>query len=117
MIIHQTPAFKRRFRKLSPEDQKRVAVALRIFAANPFDPRLRNHKLSGSKKEDIIRLRFQSDTDRSQKISYASYDNYADMISLKWNWYQIYISGLRSQDLIHRTGRPCSYFPSDDRKS
>ncbi len=38
--------------------------------------------------DGVIRLRFQSDADWSQKISYASCDSYADTISLKWNWYE-----------------------------
>lgn len=52
MQIHYTSAFKRMFRKLPHLQQEQAERALRIFEDNPFDPRLRNHKLSGS-HEDV----------------------------------------------------------------
>ncbi len=50
MLIHYTSAFKRMFRKLAQEQQERVILALQLFNVDPFDPRLRNHKLKGSKQ-------------------------------------------------------------------
>jgi mRNA-degrading endonuclease YafQ of YafQ-DinJ toxin-antitoxin module len=43
------PSFHRAYRKLSRENQERVNAALKIFLMNPFDPRLRNHKLAGKR--------------------------------------------------------------------
>ncbi len=43
----RTPAFARRFRKLTPEQQHAVEAAMRRLAANPADPRLRLHRLTG----------------------------------------------------------------------
>jgi mRNA interferase YafQ len=45
--LRQTPAFLRRVRKLPPRERDAVARALRRFAADPFDPALRTHKLAG----------------------------------------------------------------------
>ncbi len=50
MIMHYTTAFKRMFRKLTKEQQVRVSAALQLFAVDSFDPRLSNHKLSGSQE-------------------------------------------------------------------
>ena len=50
MKILYASAFERRYRKLSLELRKQVDRAIEIFIANPFDPKLRNHKLSGAKK-------------------------------------------------------------------
>lgn len=47
MIIRYAPSFRRAFRKLSFSDQERVRAVLHLFQKNPFDPRLKNHKLSG----------------------------------------------------------------------
>lgn len=49
MEIRYATAFKRMFRKLTRERQTQVQEALRLFMDDPFDPRLRNHKLTGSK--------------------------------------------------------------------
>jgi mRNA interferase YafQ len=46
--LHQTPAFLRRVRKLTPVEREAVARALRRFARDPFDPALRTHKLTGT---------------------------------------------------------------------
>ena len=50
MIINRLPIFKRMYRKLSQEQKERVRKSLDIFAQNPFDPRLRNHVLSGQQE-------------------------------------------------------------------
>lgn len=39
------PAFWESFRKLSREQQADAKSAFRLFLANPFDPRLRTHKI------------------------------------------------------------------------
>lgn len=38
-------AFWRNFSKLSIEQQQSTRIAFRIFKENPFDPRLRSHKI------------------------------------------------------------------------
>ncbi len=43
----RTPAVARRFRKLTPAQQHAVEVAIRRLVANPADPRLRLHRLTG----------------------------------------------------------------------
>ncbi len=50
MIIRFSSRFKRAYRKLSEEQRIGVDAAIYLFVQNPFDPRLRNHKLSGQKK-------------------------------------------------------------------
>ncbi len=50
MLLRYSSAFKRMYRKLSPEQQQLSDLALRLFANNPFHPQLRNHKLLGSKQ-------------------------------------------------------------------
>lgn len=50
MLIRYSSAFKRMYRKLSDDQQKLCDAALRVFADNPFQPQLRNHKLQGSKQ-------------------------------------------------------------------
>jgi addiction module RelE/StbE family toxin len=49
MQIFYAKSFYRAYRKLSPEHQKQTGVVIQIFLQNPFDSRLHNHKLSGSK--------------------------------------------------------------------
>lgn len=43
-----TPHFQRRSKRLSSPEQRALARALRLFAANPQDPRLAPHKLRGT---------------------------------------------------------------------
>ncbi len=50
MLLRYSSAFKRMYRKLSTEQKDLSDAALRLFANNPFDPQLRNHKLQGSKQ-------------------------------------------------------------------
>ena len=40
-----TGAFWRSFRKVSPQQQRHARQAFVIFKQNPFDPRLRSHKI------------------------------------------------------------------------
>ena len=42
-----TPHFRRRAKRLSSEEQRALARALRLFEQNPTDPRLDTHKLRG----------------------------------------------------------------------
>jgi mRNA interferase YafQ len=42
-----TELFRRRYKKLTPAQRQATDQALRRFAASPFDPPLRTHKLSG----------------------------------------------------------------------
>lgn len=51
MIIRFLPAFRRSLKKLTPEQKQQVSRTVTIFARNPFDPKLRNHKLQGEHKE------------------------------------------------------------------
>ena len=41
------PHFRRRVKKLSADEQRALARALRIFQQDPSDPRLDTHKLRG----------------------------------------------------------------------
>ena len=45
--VHLTPHFERSFRRLSRDLQERAAARDQLFRANPFDPRLNTHQLSG----------------------------------------------------------------------
>ena len=48
MRILYSPEFARRYKKLSPEVQKKTEGREVIFRNNPFDPRLHTHKLHGN---------------------------------------------------------------------
>ncbi len=39
------PAFRRALRRLSPQQKRAAKAAFAIFKQNPFDPRLRPHKI------------------------------------------------------------------------
>lgn len=47
MKIRYTSSFKKDLRKLSKQNQKRVASALTLFMQDPFALSLRNHALQG----------------------------------------------------------------------
>lgn len=47
MIIHFTSRFIKELKKLSREKQKLAIQRESYFRKNPFDPRLKTHKLSG----------------------------------------------------------------------
>ncbi len=49
--IEVCPRYKKSFRNLSLEIQKRAIEKINIFRNNPFDPQLRTHPLSGEHKE------------------------------------------------------------------
>lgn len=49
--IHVTTLFAKHFRKLSSRDQEEAIQKERIFRLNPFDARLKTHKLHGKEKE------------------------------------------------------------------
>ncbi len=51
MDIEYSPTFKKQFKKLPREVQLRAVACEKIFRINPFDPRLKTHKLHGSMKE------------------------------------------------------------------
>jgi len=42
----RTPHFRRAFDALPPDKQLAAAEAFKIFRANPFDPRLKPHKIN-----------------------------------------------------------------------
>ena len=47
MIIRYSSHFVKQFKKLIKEKQKLAEKQEKIFRKNPFDPRLKTHKLSG----------------------------------------------------------------------
>ncbi|MEK7175190.1 MAG: type II toxin-antitoxin system mRNA interferase toxin, RelE/StbE family [Patescibacteria group bacterium] len=47
MNIIYSPEFARRFKKLPREIKLKALVKEKIFRKDPFDPRLKTHKLSG----------------------------------------------------------------------
>lgn len=47
MQIQYHKQFEKRFAKLQPQIKKKVTAIIQQFAKNPFDPKLRNHALSG----------------------------------------------------------------------
>ena len=47
MRVDVTTSFQRSFKKLPPALKERVIQRLALFSADPFDPRLRTHKLKG----------------------------------------------------------------------
>jgi len=51
MNIEYSPKFARQFRKLPKEVQESASQCEKIFRINPFDPRLKTHKLRGAMKE------------------------------------------------------------------
>jgi mRNA-degrading endonuclease YafQ of YafQ-DinJ toxin-antitoxin module len=46
-----SPRFRRRAKKLQPDEQRALARALRLFELNPRDQRLDTHKLHGEHDE------------------------------------------------------------------
>jgi len=51
MEISVTPRFRKSYKKLSGEIKEKAKVKESIFRKNPFDKRLKTHKLSGKEKE------------------------------------------------------------------
>lgn len=50
MVIRFSNAFTKMYRKLPTDQRDRARHALQLFGNNPFDPKLRNHKLTGSQE-------------------------------------------------------------------
>lgn len=50
MRIFYSPEFSRRFKRLSEKTQNLAVEKEKIFKENPFDPRLKTHKLNGKYK-------------------------------------------------------------------
>ena len=48
MRIRYSPKFSRQYKKLPQEVRENAERRERIFRKNPFDPRLKTHKLHGS---------------------------------------------------------------------
>jgi mRNA-degrading endonuclease YafQ of YafQ-DinJ toxin-antitoxin module len=46
-LFKTTPAFRKALRKLTPRQKAAAQDAFHIFKDNPFDPRLRTHKIHG----------------------------------------------------------------------
>lgn len=51
MEVKTTRHFERAFNRLPVDIQERAEAALEIFRNNPFDTKLRTHKLSGGLKQ------------------------------------------------------------------
>ena len=51
MEINVTPRFIKSYKKLHKEIQEKAKVKEAVFRINPFDKRLKTHKLSGKEKE------------------------------------------------------------------
>lgn len=65
MIIKTSPKFERQYRRLPKKIQGKAKEREIIFRENPFDPRLKTHKLSGKDKKcwafsitDSYRIKF-----------------------------------------------------------
>lgn len=51
MEIEYSPRFRKQFKKLPKEAKEKALVCEKLFRRNPFDPKLRTHKLHGAMKE------------------------------------------------------------------
>ena len=63
-VFRTTPQFRRALRKLSPAQKRTAKAAFEIFKQNPFDARLRTHKihrLSGIMKRTIYAVEVEAD--------------------------------------------------------
>ena len=64
MRFRTTPAFRKALARLSPTQKISAKAAYAIFKGNPFDPRLRTHKihhLSALYKKTIYAVRIEGD--------------------------------------------------------
>ncbi len=66
MEIHLSSRFKKSFRKLHPQIQKKAVLKTSVFKDNPFTPQLDTHKLHGEKKEE-----WAFSVDYSYRISFV----------------------------------------------
>src|SRR5437868_1866997 len=46
-VFKTTPAFRTALRKLTPRQKASARIAIAVFKENPFDARLRTHKIHG----------------------------------------------------------------------
>ena len=51
MEIEYSPRFKKKFQKLPKKVKEDALLSEKVFRKNPFDPKLRTHKLHGTLKE------------------------------------------------------------------
>lgn len=51
MEIEYSPKFQKQFKKLPKEVKENALLCEKIFRKNPFDPKLKTHKLHGIMKE------------------------------------------------------------------
>jgi addiction module RelE/StbE family toxin len=51
MEIEYSPKFLKQFKKLSKEANKSALKCEKLFRVNPFDPKLKTHKLHGTMRE------------------------------------------------------------------
>lgn len=59
MIIHKTPAFDKKFKKLTNKQKEDFYKAIRFFCNDPHHPSLKTHKLAGKWKSFwALRLNF-----------------------------------------------------------
>ena len=49
--IYTHPRFDKHYRKLPKDVKNKAEIKEKIFRKNPFDPRLKTHKLHGKEKE------------------------------------------------------------------
>ena len=50
LIIQKTPRFNRTYRKLSEQQKRDFKKAVRLFLLDPFDRKIKTHKLRGQLK-------------------------------------------------------------------
>jgi mRNA-degrading endonuclease YafQ of YafQ-DinJ toxin-antitoxin module len=51
MEIQYSPRFAKQFKKLPLDVKKKAVISEGLFRKNPFDPKLKTHKLHGSMKD------------------------------------------------------------------
>ncbi len=51
MEIAYSPRFRKQFKKLPKEVKEKALICEKLFRRNPFDPKLKTHKLHGTMKE------------------------------------------------------------------
>lgn len=63
-VFRTTPQFRKALRKLTADQKRAAKVTFQIFKQNPFDPRLRTHKihrLSGIMKRTVYAVEVEGD--------------------------------------------------------
>jgi mRNA-degrading endonuclease YafQ of YafQ-DinJ toxin-antitoxin module len=84
-----TPAFRKALARLSPTQKESARTAYTLFKRNPFDPRLRTHKihhLTALYKKTIYAVRIENDL---RSIFYLDGEN---IVSLDIGTHAIYRS-------------------------